>query len=208
MKELIPSVRDREEGEVPEHSVGVDPLAEYDALLASQVDRSDQLGPALPENILGPFARIVAPSFSLPIVRGKREQFPRPANAANLRAPKLKDMFEVPGFTSPEGKRVDKALTTVQGNMTAAMTAVAKGATVAVEFKAVHHPCIFESLRVWNQSSVMAWVVVRNKSCTQLSRLNHNPYVPLHKWHLDLIKLRTQMITSRISSPRPTNHKV
>jgi hypothetical protein len=136
MRVLVPAEKDREEGEVAELSAAVDPLAEYDAILASQVDRSDQLGPALPENILGPFARIVAPSFALPIVRVKRDLFPRPANADNLRVPRLNDMIEAPGFASPEGKRVDKALTQVQQNMTAAMAAVAKGATVAVEFKA------------------------------------------------------------------------
>ena len=93
----------------------------------------ERTGPDLPERIVGVLKRTIGTPIDTRAVKEKRDAFPRPGNAPNLKVPKLDPTLRK--ATTAAGRLLDKKLAEMQANMAAAMTSVAKQATVMYELK-------------------------------------------------------------------------
>ena len=92
------------------------------------MENGECTGPGLPERIVCVLKRTIGTPIDTRAVKEKRDTFPRPGNAPNLKVPKLDPTLRK--ATTTAGWLLDKKLVKMQANMAAAMTLVAKQATV------------------------------------------------------------------------------
>lgn len=110
-----------------------DPLREYYRTLEEVLEEGEKTSEELPRKVISVFKKAIGQPFENRFVKEKRDLFPRPGNAPTLKPPQLNNALK--RATTQNGRLMDKRLVEMQLNMTAAMTAVARQATILDDLK-------------------------------------------------------------------------